>query len=377
MLTKNQNIHFIGIGGTGMSGLARMMHAEGFIVSGSDSSSSQLLDTMASEGIRIFRSHNSANILHDTQVVVHTVAVKQDNPEMQSAAVRGIPVIKYASMVGEVMKGKTGIAVSGTHGKTTTTSMISYALVKMGCDPSFIIGGQVPQLGGSSGVGNGDFFVVEACEYDRSFHNFRPSYAIINNIEEDHLDYYRDLDEIIESFRTFALGIPSDGILFYSKSSPNISRFIDSLPCRKISYAVEQPADYRAVEVNFDGRRTYYTLIVPDGSSFVCELSLTGMHNVIDSLAAFSLLHALGFPTGEILSCLKNFRGVKRRMEYILDDSHLTIIDDYAHHPTEVRTVLRSLRRAYPDNRIITIFQPHQHSRTRFLLKDFAVSFSC
>jgi UDP-N-acetylmuramate--alanine ligase len=310
--------------------------------------------------------------------------VKTDNPEYMAAEVRAIPVIKYARMLGIMMRSRKGIAIAGTHGKTTTTAMVTLALRHLGADPTFVIGGDVPQLGGGSGLGSSDYLVAEACEYDRSFLSLWPRYAIINNIEEDHLDYYSGLEEIVGAFRDFALRLPTDGLLVYGASSANVARFLREVPCRTIACALEREADYWAHDIRYKQGRSLYRLSVnappPDSlkdepTSCDVELSVFGRHNVINSLVAIALVHQLGFPLAQIARAVGQFRGVRRRFEIVHDQNDICIVDDYAHHPTAVQTVLKSSKTFFDGRRIIAVFQPHQHSRTRFFLKDFARSF--
>jgi UDP-N-acetylmuramate--alanine ligase len=281
------------------------------------------------------------------------------------------------------MGGRKGIAVAGTHGKTTTTGMVAYALRELGADPSFVIGGEVPQLGGGSGVGTSDYLVAEACEYDRSFLNLSPRWAIIGNIEEDHLDYYSGLDEIVGAFHDFAKLLPADGFLVYGASSTNIARFIGDVPCRTVACGLETAGDYRADDLRYAGGHSLYrltTCALPgggQGEERTCEVALDtfGRHNVINSLMAIALLHQLGFPLDDAARAVGAFRGARRRFERVAEAGGICIVDDYAHHPTEIQTVLKSSRVYFEGRRLVVVFQPHQHSRTRFLMKDFARSF--
>ncbi|HUT24549.1 MAG TPA: UDP-N-acetylmuramate--L-alanine ligase [Sumerlaeia bacterium] len=388
-------IHFIGIGGCGMSGVALALRDMGYVVSGSDMKNSVVIERLSDAGAAVAIGHNGGNILAGTQLVVASAAIKPDNAEYMAAQAQKIPIIKYARMLGMLMGRRTGIAVAGTHGKTTTTAMVALALRELGADPSFVIGGDVPQLGGGSGVGASVYLVAEACEYDRSFLNLRPRYAVIGNIEEDHLDYYSGLEEIIGAFRDFALGIPEDGLLVTSASSPNIARFLDDAPCRKVLCGLEHEADYAASDVRFETDpeqrhgRSRYRLEVKAGvcpgnadkeegdGPRSCEVALNvfGRHNVINSLLAVALVHQIGFPLDKAVEAVGRFEGVRRRFDIIHDRGGVCIVDDYAHHPTEVQTVLKSSRTYFEGRRIVVVFQPHQHSRTRFLLKDFARSF--
>lgn len=367
-----------------MSGIALCLRQMGFPVAGSDMKDSTALECLRQSGARVHIGHNGGNIAADTQLVVASAAVKPENPEYAAAQVRGIPIVKYARMLGMLMQARTGIAIAGTHGKTTTTGMVTTALKELGADPSYVIGGHVPQLGGGSGVGSSDYLVAEACEFDRSFLNLYPRYAIISNIEEDHLDYYSGLDEIVEAFHDFARLLPPEGLLVYSASSNNIARFVGDLSCRKVSCALEARGDYVATDIRLENARSFYHLeyggaASPDGAgdARACDVALHtfGRHNVINSLMAIALIHQMGYPLADVARAVGLFQGAQRRFD-VQYDGDICIVDDYAHHPTEVRTVLRSSRKFFESRRIIAVFQPHQHSRTRFLMKDFARSFA-
>ncbi|PLX18324.1 MAG: UDP-N-acetylmuramate--L-alanine ligase [Candidatus Muiribacterium halophilum] len=375
-LDPGKNIHFIGVGGTGMSGLAIILHKMGYKVSGSDLNDNISTRTLKENGIMVYNFHNSGNISGSTQLVVRSAAIPIENPEIFTAKARNIEIIKYSQMLGYIMKLKKGIAVAGTHGKTTTTSMIAFILKQANYYPGFVIGGIVNQLQGSSSAGSGDLFVAEACEYDRSFLNLEPQYAIINNIEEDHLDYYRNLDDIEEAFIDFTKNIREDGILFYFNGCPNTKKVVESVDVKKISYGLEEESNYRCLSIDFNkARETFYKVLTPAKEEIEIRLSLFGLHNIINSLAAFSFCHEIGVPSDVIVKALSEFKGIKRRFE-ILYNKKFMIVDDYAHHPTEIKTVLKYTRENFKKNRIIVVFQPHQHSRTRFLLDDFATSFS-
>jgi len=372
-INKHQAVHLIGIGGAGMSGLALNLVKMGKTVSGSDIARNENVNNLIASGIRIAISHNSGNIPPNADLIVRSAAIKPENAELISARLRGIPILKYSEMLGILMGLKTGIAVAGTHGKTTTTSLLAHILEISGMDPSFIVGGLSPNFNNMGfKIGSGDFFIAEACEYDRSFHNLEMRYAIINNIEEDHLDYYKDLDEIIESFHHFALKIPYEGYLFYAKHSINTRRFIHTLACHTVSYSIDEAADFAARDIVYNGSQTTFT--VDDGNTTIpFELSITGKHNVINALAAIACARTVGVGYPDIQTALFSFKTPKRRFEVIYKNE-IIIIDDYAHHPTEIESVLKSIKQIYKRKRLITIFQPHQHSRTRFLLNDFAKS---
>ncbi|MGM0608618.1 MAG: UDP-N-acetylmuramate--L-alanine ligase [Candidatus Muiribacteriota bacterium] len=376
-LKPTKNIHFIGVGGTGMSGLAKIIHSFGYNVSGSDLQKNKVTVELENFGINIFYTHNSANIKGDTQLIVKSAAVSDNNPEVFTAKARNISVIKYAEMLGYIMDLKKGIAVAGTHGKTTISSMLAYIMNFDNIFPGYVIGGVVPQLNGSSSPGKNDYFIAEACEYDKSFLNLNPLYGIVNNIEEDHLDYYKNIKEIKIAFKKFINKINPEGCLFYSASSQNIKEILKKSKVKKISYGYDIKADFSGSDYYIDKEgMTSYFIKTPDNKRFEIKISLFGMHNVINSLAAFAICHTIGINGEQIVEALKRFKGIKRRFEIIYKSNECIVVDDYAHHPTEIKTVLKYARKKYLNKRIICVFQPHQHSRTRFLLEDFASSFS-
>jgi UDP-N-acetylmuramate--alanine ligase len=374
-----KRVHFIGIGGSGMSGLARMLLDGGAHVSGSEPKPNTQTFELAKRGVRISRTQMGEFLARDIDLVVRTAAIPDSNAEFQAAKALGIPTIKYAQLLGQVMAERTGIAVAGTHGKTTTTAMISHALLACGADPSFVIGGTVPQLGGGSRSGKGNVFVAEACEYDRSFHNLHPKIAIITNIEEDHLDCYKNLAAIIESFRTFAELLPKDGLLITSGKDANAKKVIDGLkvPVQRCSLS----------DKGQKGAWTTRTTTIESGCyqgeiSFnnkpvgTIRLSVPGEHNLINATMAVAACHAVGIDPQKAADAIGGFMGVDRRMTEMGRFNSAIVVDDYGHHPTEIRATLKALREKYQPERLFCVFQPHQHSRTRFLLEDFAKSFA-
>ena len=369
-----RKIHFIGSGGCGMSGLAEFVLREGGEVSGSDMKPGAACDKLIGLGAKIYIGHQAENIPMGVDRVVASAAIKQDNLEMIEARRRGVPVEKYAAFLGRIMQLRKGIAVSGTHGKTTTTAMVSYALRCAGMDPSFVIGAEVAQLGGGSFAGAGPHLVVEACEYDRSFLNYNPCAAVILNIGEDHMDYYRDLDEIRGAFRDFVQGILPGGLLV-----------IDGVDvgCREIAAASRVPVetfgiggefDWRAENLEArDGRYTFD--VYGKGVLFTSvRLPLAGRHHVLNALAAMALCRFVGADAEVVARALGDFNGASRRMELLGQAGGVTIVDDYAHHPTEICATLKAIKARFSPKRLWVVFQPHQHSRTRFLRKEFALA---
>ncbi len=370
-------VHFVGVGGSGMSGLAKMLIDCGAIVSGSDGQINRQTVELSKLGARISRNQHGELLDRSVDLVVRTAAVKDDHLEMKAASILGIRTIKYAQLLGEVMQERLGVAVAGTHGKSTTTAMAAYALIESGLDPSFVVGGTVPQIGGAgSRSGSGDSFVAEACEYDRSFHNLAPTVALITNIEEDHLDCYKNIYEIIESFRKFAQLVPNDGIVIANGRDANVAKVIKDLNCGVQTVSLGADTTWSTLPrgiVNgcYQGQVCWRGRPVA-----TLRMSVAGEHNLLNATMALAAAHACGADIEKAADALSRFRGVDRRMTHVGEIAGATVVDDYGHHPTEVRTTLKALRERYNPRRLICVFQPHQHSRTRHLLEDFAVSFS-
>jgi UDP-N-acetylmuramate--alanine ligase len=365
----------IGIGGSGMSGIARMLMSNGCGVSGSDSTLSPTVRYLQKLGAAVSIGHSGANLPMEAEVVVRSEAVKTDNPEVLAADARGLRVLSYAQALGDLMRSYRSVAVSGTHGKTTTTAMTAWILSRAGLKPNFVVGGKVPQLGGSSGVGEGDIFVAEACEYCRSFLNLTPEVAIINNIEEDHLDYYKDLAEIIDTFGEFASRIPKSGLLVLNGDDANVMQAARKAVCRKTTFGISDKNHWRADRMEGVPTITSFNVLRGGARFGRFQLSLSGQHNVMNALAALAVADHFGVGKETIADALATFRGVDRRFEEIGGRDDITIVTDYAHHPTAVRVTLRAARTRYPGRRIWCVFQPHQCSRTRYILKEFARAF--
>ncbi|NOZ23229.1 MAG: UDP-N-acetylmuramate--L-alanine ligase [Planctomycetes bacterium] len=376
MTWRGKRVHFIGIGGIGMSGIAKMLHSQGAAVTGSDINSREKVEELRAFGIHVeLGPHDAASIDPSIDIVVISAAIKPSNVELREARRFGIEVLTYAEMLGRLMSEMKGVAVSGTHGKTTTTAMTASILTAAGFDPSFVIGGEVRALGGTSKVGSGEIFVVEACEYKRSFHNLLPQVAVITNIEEDHLDYYRDLQEISESFREFASHVPEDGLIVANTQDRNVRAVVAKQKATVQTYGVRVEADWMGSEPVWDGKRTRFHASFRGEPIGEFELQVVGVHNVLDALAAMAACSWLGAPTEAVYDGLATFEGVGRRFEILGRCGGVTVVDDYAHHPTEIQVTLKAARDRFAGRRIWCVFQPHQHSRTRFLMKDFARSF--
>lgn len=376
-LSQPQAVHFVGIGGSGMSGLAECLLRCGFPVSGSDAVAGSVSQRLAQLGAAVSVGHRAENVPAGAQLVVRTLAVNRENPEVARAEALGLPVICYADLLGRVMADRFGIAVSGCHGKTTTTAMISHALHELGQDPSFVVGGVLTGFATSSRVGNGPHFVAEACEYARSFHYLHARVAVITNIEADHLDYYRDLDEIVESFAEFLSHVPQTGAWVTNGDDPEARRAVTlarqrhGARARAITFGRSPGCDWRLLEPEVvDGVGT--ALVSGPGHPQVpLRLSQPGVHNLWNATAAIAALAESGLAPSQVARALQNFGGVARRMQRLAARDGSVLMDDYAHHPTEVDAVLKAARRLPGISRIIAIYQPHQHGRTHRHLHEF------
>lgn len=370
-------IYFIGIGGISMSGLAEILLTEGFQVSGSDRAPSDLTRTLEERGVKVFYGQREENLTGEIDLVVYTAAIKSDNPELLAAKKRGVPTLTRAQLLGQMMKNyKTPIAVSGTHGKTTTTSMISQILLNADADPTLSIGGIYKPIGGNIRVGASEIFVTEACEYTNSFLNFFPKIAIILNIEEDHLDFFKDLSDIRHSFRRFAELLPADGTLIINGDISRAEELTKELPCRVITYGLSDGLDYGASQITYDESGfPSFSLTGKEGRNRKFSLHVHGDHNIQNALAAIALADLLDLPDETIAAGLLAFGGTDRRFEYKGQMNGVNIIDDYAHHPTEIRATLNAAAK-YPHKRLWCVFQPHTYTRTRDFMEEFAKALS-
>lgn len=373
---SGRHVHFVGVGGSGMSGLARVMLDAGAVVTGSDRKPSEQTDDLVARGARVSFQQRGELIGGDTRLVVRTAAVRDDNPEMELADRLGVPTIKYAELLGRVMGERFGVAVAGTHGKSTTSAMLCYALVRCGLDPSFVVGGNVRQLGGGSRSGRGAHFVAEACEFDRSFHQLRPRVAILNNIEAEHLDCYGSLDAVIEAFRAFALLTPAEGGLVIARSDDaNVRRAIAELGRRVETFGVDAGDDWRIVPTDVVGGCHGGTIVYGGETVATLRPAIPGRHNLFNATCALAAAVACDADPARAAAALGEFVGVDRRMSEVGHYNGATLVDDYGHHPTEIRVTLDALRQKYRPERLICVFQPHQYSRTRLLLDEFATCF--
>lgn len=377
------SIYFAGIGGISMSGLAEILAEAGFRVSGSDRAKSALTEALERRGVRIYYGQRRENITDDIDCVVFTSAIRPDNPEYIATMEKNIPSLTRAELLGQLMKNYgTPIAVSGTHGKTTTTSMVSEILLRAGTDPTLSIGGMLKSIGGNIRVGRSEYFVTEACEYTNSFLSFFPKIGIILNIEEDHLDFFKDLDDIRHSFHEFAALLPADGCLIINGAIPDYREITAGLSCKVITYAASKyigegtPADYYTGPIEHDEHgHPSFLLHHGEEPARLLSLQVPGDHNVSNAVAAVVLADLLKIPSETTAEAVRTFSGTDRRFEYKGCIGGVTIIDDYAHHPTEITATL-SAAQNYPHKTLWCVFQPHTYTRTKAFMKDFAKALS-
>ncbi len=371
-----KRIHLIGIGGCGMASLGGVLLRCGAIVSGSDLREFGDQASLEEMGASIRIGQAPVNISQSCDLVVYSAAIRHDNPELVEARRRVIPCVKYSEMLGQVMRLRVGHAIAGTHGKSTTTALLAYILRRAGLDPTFVVGAGVRQLGGGSGVGDGDDMIVEACEFDRSFLNLAPKYAAILNIEEDHLDCFDGIDAINEAFRSFASLVPADGVVIANGEDRNVAAALESIGAPIETFGFGEGMTWRAVDVTHEDGR-YRFRLMKDGEHFL-DVRLDGLygrHQVLNATVAAALAHRANVEPSAIAEGLQHFEGADRRLTKKGEINGVLILDDYGHHPTEIQVTLRAVRERLPERRLWVVFQPHQHSRTRFLLNDFARSF--
>ncbi|MEB2307827.1 MAG: UDP-N-acetylmuramate--L-alanine ligase [Candidatus Brocadiaceae bacterium] len=368
-------VYFIGIGGIGMSAVARILINEGCIVSGSDLRISPLTSSLEGLGAKINTKQDGSFMSSETDMVVVSASITEDNPDLKTARKLGIKVVKYSQILGSLMKEKRGVAISGTHGKTTTSAMISTILKTSGLDPTFVIGGEVPDIGGNAHLGKGNLFVAEACEYDRSFLNLTPQVGVITNIEEDHLDYYENIEKIIHAFGDFASSISEDGLLVVNDHDNNTAVAAQRANCKVETFSLDNASDWCGEVLSGSSGLKRFRVFYRDAFFHEFSLQIPGAHNVLNALAATAVCTFIGVDKDSIKTALASFRGANRRFQIVGMKNGITVIDDYAHHPTEIRVTLRAARELYPEKKIWCVFQPHQFSRTRHLLKEFARSF--
>lgn len=369
-----KKIHFIGIGGSGMSGLARIALSDGISVSGSDAKDSSVLTALTALGAKVSATHEAANV-EGADVVIYSTAISANNPEMAYAVERSIPILTRAQALALLMKGSRSIAVAGTHGKTTTSSMMTVALQACGADPSFAIGGTLTASGSNAHRGTGDFFVAEADESDGSFVEYQPLAAIVTNIEHDHVDFFHTPEAVTEVFDSFAATISPNGFLVYCADDAGSRRLGESLlACTPISYGTSEGVDLALDQIALKAMGSTARVMWKGRAVGTLELQVPGHHNLLNAAACLAMGMALQLPVHQLLDGLHNFRGAGRRFELKATEHGIRIIDDYGHHPTEIRVTLEAARRYAGDGRVLVIFQPHRYSRTQAFLDDFATS---
>ncbi len=375
MYRKTKHIHFVGIGGIGMSGIAELLLNLGYKVSGSDLHSTGITKNLARLGGSIYQGHDGAWI-EGASVVVTSSAISADNPEVVRAKETGVPVIMRAEMLAELMRlKKYGIAIAGSHGKTSTTSMVSWMLSYAGLDPTIVIGGKVDALGGNAKLGEGEFLVAEADESDGSFLKLSPVLEVITNIDLEHLDYYRDLDHIKDTFLQFIDKIPFYGAAIICLDDPSIADILPAIKKRTITYGMTPQSDLYAENITWQDGRVHFTVKNATGELGSLHIAPPGMHNVYNALAVVCVGLELELPFAKIQGALQSFAGVQRRMQKKGEVDGISVVDDYGHHPTEIRATLAAIKQAWPEKRLVVLFQPHRYSRTKALFKEFQTCF--
>ncbi len=376
LLEPKIHVHLVGIGGIGLSAIARVLHGWDYSVSGSDRQPSELTRRLADEGIVIHTGHRAENV-EGAHLLLISSAVPEDNPEVVAARLQGIPVVKREQFLGELTEGKTTIAVAGTHGKTTTSAMIAWILLQAGLDPTFIVGGVLQNLGTNARAGSGPHFVIEADEYDRAFLGLRPDVAVVTSLEHDHPDCYPSLAEMRDAYQAFVERIAAEGMLIIcgeEAEARQLGAFWAEAGARLESYGVDRQWDWRAEGMHL-GNSAAFEVWYRDERQCTCALQVPGRHNVLNALAALAAANEIGVEPGAAAAALARFRGTARRFEIKGQFAGVTVVDDYAHHPTEIRATLAAARSKYPGRTIWAVFQPHTYSRTATLLDDFAAAF--
>ncbi len=378
MKHKVKRIHFVGIGGSGMSGIAEVLFNQGFDVSGSDLAENAATRRLASLGVRIQYGHDAANVA-DADAVVVSTAVHEDNPEVGAARARHVPVVPRAQMLAELMRIKQGVAIAGTHGKTTTTSLIASVLGEGGLDPTFVIGGRLNAAGANARLGSGDFLVAEADESDASFLYLSPVVSVVTNIDADHMDTYgHDFGRLKQAFVEFLQRLPFYGVAVLCADDPNVREIIPQVSKQIVTYGFDERSNIHAKDVRADAGRMHFTAVRINGvtSSLEVTLNLPGRHNVLNALAAIAVATELGVADAAIVKALAEFKGVGRRFQRygemaLPGGGQFTLVDDYGHHPVEMAATIAAARGAFPGRRLLLAFQPHRYSRTRDCFEDF------
>jgi len=372
-----KRIHFVGVGGSGMGGIAEVLANLGYDVSGSDIAENSVTQRLAGLGVTIYKGHDAARV-QGVDVVVVSSAVKESNPEVRAARDQRIPVVPRAEMLAELMRFRNGIAVAGTHGKTTTTSLVASLLAEADLDPTFVIGGRLNSTASHSRLGSGEYLVAEADESDASFLYLQPMVSVVTNIDADHLETYGgDYNKLRDTFVEFLHHLPFYGLAVLCLDNEGVRSILPELTRPAVTYGIEHEADYRASNLRYEGPATRFTVTMPERKSGLeVKLNLPGTHNVLNALAAIAVAHQLGVDDAVIQSALEKFQGIGRRFQMYGDietaSGTVTLVDDYGHHPTEMTATLDAVRHAFPGRRLVLAFQPHRYTRTRDLFEDFA-----
>ena len=370
---KIQHVHFVGIGGIGMSGIAEVLLNLGYHISGSDIKETEVTRRLAALGCEVSYGHRKENV-KKVDVVVVSSAIRKGNPEVEEAEQRLIPVIPRAEMLAELMRMKEGIAIAGTHGKTTTTSLIATVLAAGGLDPTVVIGGRLNSIGSNARLGQGEFLVAEADESDGSFVKLMPTIAVVTNIDPEHLDYYHGIEEIKETFLSFLNKIPFYGMAVLCLDHPNIQSLIPKLKKRFTTYGLTTQADFQAKEIAFEGLSTVFDVIHQHQEVGRLKIRMPGLHNVYNALATVATAFELNIPFQIIQETLRDFSGIQRRFQIKGEKKGILIVDDYGHHPVEIMATLKAARQGW-EKRIVAVFQPHRYTRTKALFQDFLKAF--
>lgn len=366
-------VHFIGIGGAGMSGIAHILTGLGYEVTGSDINQTEVTKKLEAMGAKCFAGHD-AEYVGSSEMVVVSTAIPPENPELRTAKEKGIPIVHRGEMLAKLMRRQKGIAIAGAHGKTTTTSMMALVLERGGYDPTIIIGGELNDIGGNAKMGHGEYIVAEADESDGSFLLLSPSFVIVTNIEDDHLDFYKTTDKIMEAFHQFISNVHPDGLAVVCYDDPNIQELLPKVRVPVLTYGFDDRADYTIKNLALNGKANGGD--VYRGKEYLgrIELSVPGQHNLLNALAVVAMSLHIGLDFETATKGLREFKGAHRRFQIVGEVNGVKVVDDYAHHPTEIRATLKAARQAHP-GRVIGVFQPHRYSRTKFLYEEFGKAF--
>ncbi|KAB8030874.1 UDP-N-acetylmuramate--L-alanine ligase [Fluviispira multicolorata] len=374
MFNAIKKIHFVGIGGSGMSGIAEVLLNSGYKISGSDIKKSAIIEKLEELGAKIFIGHQPENV-KNAQVLVISSAINKHNPEIIEAQNLRIPIIHRSEMLAELMRMKYGVIVAGTHGKTTTTSILASSLHNAGLDPTVVIGGKLNSFGSNAKLGKGDLFVAEADESDGSFLKLTPTIAIITNIDKDHLDHYASLDDIVKAFEAFIEKVPFYGAVCACIDDPIVQMVLPKIRRKIVTYGLRQDADISAIDKFTDGINTTYTPVIYGKPQHQVTIKMPGLYNLTNSLATFAVASLLDLNMNLICKSISEFEGVQHRFSILADINNILIVDDYAHNPKKIETVLKGTKESFPDKQIIAIFQPHRYSRIKFQMEEFAKCF--